>query len=572
MKTAVKLSVIIPAYNVEEYLEGCLKSVMSQKNSSFEVILVNDGSEDGTSLVCRKWADKYKNIRFFEQENRGQGSARNLGIRHAAGEWLVFLDADDEMLPGALENLEKNAADDFDVLWYESRIVFRDQAIQHRKVPENIREKSRLMQAMTPELWDKMFRASLWRQENIYLSDLYGEDNYAVYLLSAKSKAIRTLPVLMVCHFERPDGLTQKPWRVSEISRSHANVLERFSEEGLLEPFRLPLFLMVEKEYSNHCRLWKDKGREESGMIAGELGGLARKYFPEEHRRLSKRKQGTLVLIGRQGWALSSLCWFWDVCCFESMEHFLAGGYRPGSEICHFIIDVENETRAVRTRVRTLEWALSYWKLQCAELEHLRTANKLQGDVFLYCFEQKKSYAAECFEKAAAEYWNYARPESPGDLWEKLCAWNALKRDAPVRREKQAPGSFNYRWECLRLNENTDLLVLWLRVKQRGGNLEGYFTEKGYSRIGIYGAGYQGRLLMEELKDSRISVLFLIDRNDGLEVECRLYSPRDILPPADAVVVTVAYEYERIRSELQCVCRVISLREVIDWCDTRGRH
>lgn len=91
----VRFSIIVPVYNVESYLEECIKSVLQQTYTNYEIILVNDGSTDDSSLICQKLAEMYSNIRIFNRENGGLSAARNTGIQHAIGEYLIFLDSDD---------------------------------------------------------------------------------------------------------------------------------------------------------------------------------------------------------------------------------------------------------------------------------------------------------------------------------------------------------------------------------------------------------------------------------------------------------------------------------------------
>src|SRR5919112_4207473 len=93
------VSVIIPCYNQARFLGEAIESVLSQTYPHFEVVGVDDGSTDNTSEV----ASRYPGVRCIRQENRGLAEARNAGIRHSRGSHLVFLDADDRLLPGALE-------------------------------------------------------------------------------------------------------------------------------------------------------------------------------------------------------------------------------------------------------------------------------------------------------------------------------------------------------------------------------------------------------------------------------------------------------------------------------------
>src|SRR5690554_6730418 len=112
----IKISIIIPVYNVEEYLPRCIDSVLIQRNIQFEVVLVNDGSTDSSGLICDEYAQADNRVKVFHQLNSGVSSARNLGIENATGEWICFVDADDWIEPDSLEkilNINDNRESDF---------------------------------------------------------------------------------------------------------------------------------------------------------------------------------------------------------------------------------------------------------------------------------------------------------------------------------------------------------------------------------------------------------------------------------------------------------------------------
>ena len=94
------ISVVIPLYNKEPIIEKSLRSVLSQDYDDFEVVVVNDGSTDRSAQIVKEIDDS--RVRLIEQNNGGPSKARNTGVKNAIGEWIVFLDADDEFLPGAL--------------------------------------------------------------------------------------------------------------------------------------------------------------------------------------------------------------------------------------------------------------------------------------------------------------------------------------------------------------------------------------------------------------------------------------------------------------------------------------
>lgn len=95
MKITSKISIIIPIFNTEAYLSRCLDSIINQTYGNLEIILVNDGSTDSSGVICKKYKENDKRIKIVEQENSGQGAARNAGLKEATGELIVFVDSDD---------------------------------------------------------------------------------------------------------------------------------------------------------------------------------------------------------------------------------------------------------------------------------------------------------------------------------------------------------------------------------------------------------------------------------------------------------------------------------------------
>lgn len=100
-----QVSVIVPVYNQEQYLEECISSIRRQTLAEWECIIVNDGSSDSSGEIARRFSEEDSRIRCFEQENRGVSSARNLGMRHASGRYLCFVDGDDFIDAAFLKHL-----------------------------------------------------------------------------------------------------------------------------------------------------------------------------------------------------------------------------------------------------------------------------------------------------------------------------------------------------------------------------------------------------------------------------------------------------------------------------------
>lgn len=100
-----KISIIIPVFNSERYIEECIRSVLAQTHSSLEIIVVDDGSKDGSWDICKRLSEEDERVRVFKQKNGGAGSARRTGIKKATGDFFVFIDSDDTVSKHYIERL-----------------------------------------------------------------------------------------------------------------------------------------------------------------------------------------------------------------------------------------------------------------------------------------------------------------------------------------------------------------------------------------------------------------------------------------------------------------------------------
>lgn len=104
----MKLSIIIPVYNVENYLDECVDSIVVQEEKNLEIILVDDGSTDNSGNACEQWAKRYEYIKVIHKRNGGLASARNAGLAIATGEFVLFIDSDDRIAKGSIGAIRKN--------------------------------------------------------------------------------------------------------------------------------------------------------------------------------------------------------------------------------------------------------------------------------------------------------------------------------------------------------------------------------------------------------------------------------------------------------------------------------
>lgn len=125
------ISVIVPVYNVERYVDECIKSILHQNFEDIEVICVNDGSTDGSRKILEEYSKKDKRLSIISQDNQGLGQARNCGLQHAKGKYVCFVDSDDMLTEGALESLY-NAAEETQVqmVSYETELLYENKELE----------------------------------------------------------------------------------------------------------------------------------------------------------------------------------------------------------------------------------------------------------------------------------------------------------------------------------------------------------------------------------------------------------------------------------------------------------
>lgn len=118
-----KISVIIPAYNAAVFIENCISSILKQSFQDFEIIVVNDGSKDNTLEILNRFAEKDSRIKVYSQENGGVSAARNTALKHATGEFITYVDADDSVPEDGFENMMSLMNDDVDMVVCSHNLV-----------------------------------------------------------------------------------------------------------------------------------------------------------------------------------------------------------------------------------------------------------------------------------------------------------------------------------------------------------------------------------------------------------------------------------------------------------------
>lgn len=252
-----KISVIIPVYNVEKYLEECLESVYSQTVKPFEVILVDDGSPDKCGEICDTLAASHPELtKVIHQENMGLGGARNTGISAATGDYLFFLDSDDTIDPDAIERLdrviEKTGAD---MVLCGVRILMPDGSREDIPLPyadETVLcpKKDRAILTGTPEAPLKITKRELFTENGIkFPPKVWYEDIRTTPKLLAAAESAVVLEKPLYNYYHRTGSImnNKNVERNAEIVMAMEDLRSYFAERGLSDTFRDELdFLTID--------------------------------------------------------------------------------------------------------------------------------------------------------------------------------------------------------------------------------------------------------------------------------------------------------------------------------------
>lgn len=238
----MRISIIIPVYNVEKYLRRCMDSILNQDYKNIEIILINDGSTDKSEYICKEYSERNKNIKFISQNNKGIAETRNIGLKHATGEYVTFLDSDDWVESNIYSILIRTAEE------YNSDIVVcgynkyyeggRIQSLTPYKEITHFNGKEALAENLkgniTTVLWDKLYRRSLFDGVKIPNIKCF-EDQMPNLITLLKSSKVTCIPNKLVYYFYREDSITNTKTVESKLTLfEQLEIMKKFLESNNL--------------------------------------------------------------------------------------------------------------------------------------------------------------------------------------------------------------------------------------------------------------------------------------------------------------------------------------------------
>lgn len=319
----MRFSVILPIYNVENYLAECVDSILAQTFSDYEIILVDDGSTDSSPKICDEYAKKYNFVRAIHKKNGGPADTRNEGARAAQGEYLVYLDSDDFLLSNRfLEALDELAKGTPDLIFYKY-VKFFDDTKQYGKCGFSYQSAmeattySKKIEALVKAdafygmAWVRAVRRTLLEQNNIQFEvGLSGEDMDWNYYVISRSESIAFLDEPMVAYRQRSGSITTT-YKFKNLD-DYVSILEKWSkkikEETGDEILKTALLGSLAKHYSNllvvYARL-KDKKKKTCKKRIKALSWLLK--YSMSHRPQTVAKIYRLCGFGMTIFALKIL-------------------------------------------------------------------------------------------------------------------------------------------------------------------------------------------------------------------------------------------------------------------------
>ena len=189
------VSIVLPVYNGEKYLVSAIESVLAQSFEDWELLIIDDGSSDRSPSICDKYAEKDPRIKVFHQPNGGVNTARAKGVDNSAGEYLLFLDADDTFSPDAVDYLLAHYTEEDDLLvcGKETKSLSKEEYIAHLWTG-----------SIAPALWGKMFKASVYKQMDYAIDRrlVMGEDLLLNSMYALECRIVKVVPreVYLVNH------------------------------------------------------------------------------------------------------------------------------------------------------------------------------------------------------------------------------------------------------------------------------------------------------------------------------------------------------------------------------------
>ena len=244
----IDLSIIIPAYNVEKYIEKCIESVLQQDLDNYEIIIINDGSTDKTNEILEKYKN-IKSIKIINQKNKGLSGARNTGLKNCIGKYVLFLDSDDFVEKNSIKKiLNEIQHNDLEILAFNFWIYYNKERyyLEKRKLIDKKNFsgeeylKSNLLNKSYPMSWLNIYNKEFLLKNNLFFKEgiLHEDIEFNIRLL-LKVKKMSYFNVPIIYYRQREGSITKKKlnrrYSYIKILKTYLEEIKRIKDKELIQ-------------------------------------------------------------------------------------------------------------------------------------------------------------------------------------------------------------------------------------------------------------------------------------------------------------------------------------------------
>lgn len=301
-----KISVIVPVYNTEKYVEKCLDSICNQKLNDIELIIVNDGSEDNSEAIIKKWIKNNEHkikIKYLEKENGGLSDSRNFAIPYVTGKYISFIDSDDYISVDLYKNLEKYLDEDVDLIKFKMQKVDEngnileklDGPVFEKCTGEKGYEKLCTSDKFLDPACIYLYRTEFFKENNFrYAKGTYHEDFGLTSLIILKAKSFVSTDEHGYYYLQSDNSITRNCEYEKEVKKSkdlikhYDNAIEKIKKYDVTEKSKQ----LVKRYYTNTVILKANnlKGKELQDYIKQiKLRKMYKNIIPTDLKQLIKR-------------------------------------------------------------------------------------------------------------------------------------------------------------------------------------------------------------------------------------------------------------------------------------------
>ena len=271
------ISVIVPIYKVENYLDRCVKSIVEQTYPNLEIILVDDGSPDQCPKLCDEWAKKDQRIKVIHKENGGLSDARNVGMKIMMGDYVSYIDSDDwiaeDMYETMLDAIKKNHADICECGFERTSGMIENARTQQNDQAVILEKENALLavveEKIQPVVWNKLYKREI--VETLYFEvGKYNEDEFFTYKAIEKAEKIVQIPYIGYYYFFREDSIINETYTIRRLDGLEA----RYERMKYLKKYP-EIYGIAKRQLVFNCMYHYQKGLQ---FLSGkELGELKKK-------------------------------------------------------------------------------------------------------------------------------------------------------------------------------------------------------------------------------------------------------------------------------------------------------